>query len=611
MIFHHFIYTRQDQAGWGLLDTAPDTPDRDAVEAICRSMPASEDGPLYALIYSPALHGLTLCASTVCESGSDHRGRCIVHALVADDRQARANPALAALPALHLILDCALPSEASGTEDFAVPAPPTPDTLVHHLHCLGLSPDQLPALLFFLYRALPRQNAVFSLPIASDCTPADALYSLAELLSWVTPPALMGSCTLGTGAESTGNLRFLLSRQADSTLPEPSDPASVFFYTHAADGLRTDPAGYQQFLQDFVLCVLPGMTPSWQTYPFLYLLSYLESNGSACLQDPDICAIYTPQIDLFFSYQTQYPALRDRLHALLCALAEHLTAQPDVYAALLARLTAAGDAAAFAALPDGLRTDAARLWIERTLSDCPDKRAALTRCQDALSYLPEPERRSLWKTQFSPVLVTGSLPDYIAALQRFVLADPTPWFQDGLQAALHRIFIPDWHLHPENRRKLTTLAQAASKCGLSAWFDQQITHQIDRLFADPSDRRLRYSACQQILWDLLPAVGKHLERYKPPEPVVSTPAGTTPPVQAPSAAPSAPAQAPQDLEQWLAQYNQLTASLRHLLMHQQTRLPESFSRDPALQQMVREAAMRIGLTKKQLRELLGWWGSLF
>lgn len=610
----HFIYTRRDSTGWGLISPAREGIDRQAVEALCRRLPADETGPVYALHYSTALAGFVLCSSAVCDSGDDHRGRIVVDAVVAADPAVRADPALAALPD-HFVQtwDPAWETQEPAPQSiYEQPAPPTPEQLSQRLAQLGIRESSLPAFLQFLYRSLPQQGVAFSLPVPRETTPLQALRALAALLSWAAPPAFVRSGTVSCGPVAVKDLRFYLSPAAGRYLPALAEgSAQACFYQKATEQLRTDPAGYLGFLQRQVLDLLPGETISWQAYPGLYLLSLFAENGEQLLQQPDMCAMYVQNLDFFLACHKEYPVLEERLRALFIALAQRLD-QKDKQARqrLLARLTPLGDAQTFAALPPALRAEAAAQWVSRVFSQKGENPVQLLdQCRFALDCLTEFERWAVWQNDAAPCLEGQPLEVFRRVLAGFRLTNEPRLLQARLLEEMNCLLDKNWMVHPENGEKLAGLDRFSRENGLSDCFQEKLLEQLARSLEPQDLNGTRYYCCTNLLQMLpeRPAVRTLLEQYRPaPKPAerpVETEGNAAQPVPAQPIHP--------ELVDWLAQYDSLLEHLTGLLEQAQAvdqinRLPERFLKERGLLELAQKAAQQAGLTKKQLRELLGW-----
>lgn len=606
--YYHFIYTRRDATGWGLISRPQEGLDSKAIEALCRRLPVSEDGPVYALAYAPALGGFALCSSAACDSGGDHRGRMVADVIVAADPAARADPALAAVPGRFAqTWDPAWETQSPALEDeYEAPGSPTADALAQQLARLGVPAGSLPAFLYFLYRALPQQGVAFSLPVPPETAPLDALRALACLLSWAVPRALVRGGTASCGPEAVKDLRFYLSPGADRHLPSlPPGSAAAFFYGQAAARLRADPAGYLDFFQRNVLDVLPGDAPGWQAYPGLYLFSCVENQGEELLRQPALRALYLQNLDLFFSYQKEYPALQPRLRAQFLALAQALGKEEKLERQhLLAALASPGDTQAFAALPEGLRGDAALGWLDKTLPTAPGAEPSFEGCRPALACLNEPQRRMVWRAYAEPLLAGQTLAAFERALDIFRLSDEPRLLQARLEESMRQVFTENWPAHPENEKKLAEIDQFSRKHGLETYFEGELLRQLEQAFADARDPRTLYFCCAGLLrgLDERPAVRRLLDEYRP----AAAPAkAEDAPVLSPISLSSCPEQ---ELDDWLRQYDALIDRLAALLARQaqaeRPRLPDRL-RDNVDAKLVREAARRAHLSDKQLRELTG------
>lgn len=644
--YYHYIYTRRDSTGWGLLSEERQGIDQRAVEALCRRLPASEHGPVYALTYSSALGGFALCSSTVCGSGSDHRGRSVVDVLIAADPAVRADPSLAAVPDRFVQdWDPAWESQSPAIEsEYPLPPPPTPETLALRLTQLGVRDSSLPAFLQFLYRALPQQGVAFSLPVPEQAAPPVPLRALADLLAWAAPPALVRNGTASCGPVEVKDLRFYLSPHAGRCLPTLAEgSAQEYFYRQAAEQLRTDPAGYPQFLRSQVLDVLPGVPVSWQAYPGLYLLSRFEAEGEALLRQPAMRMLYLQNLEQFLSYQKESPALRERLHALFTALALSLDhSDAPVRRQLLAQLVMSGDAEGIAALPEALRAEAAALWLVEAFQQ-PDilSETALARCEPALRWLDEETRRSIWQKCAVPRLAGQPLDVFAYVLGFFGLSGAQWMLRERLLEEMKRIFSRNWMIHPENQKKLADLDRFSRKNGLDKCFENELLRQLDLTFAQPGDREGDYFCCVNLLRGVSgrAAVRERLAQYKPQKRPLeqrqeASQAGSgrpQPEVQNFYVIPTAPEKAPvekmqriaqdkaqppsdtmRELDEWLAQYDAMTETLAGLLVRlleepeDEHRLPERFHKEKGLLELVNRAAQQADLSKKQKRALIGW-----
>lgn len=631
--YYHHIYTRRDSTGWGLISPEREGIDRQAVEALCRRLPASEKGPVYALIYAAALGGFALCSSAACGSGSDHRGRIVADVIVAADPAARADPNLAALPDRFVqAWDPAWETQAPELESvYDEPAPPTPALLARCLAALGVRESSLPSFLQFLYRALPQQGVSFSLPVPQETAPAEALRALAGLIRWAAPPALARGGTASCGPVAVKDLRFYLSPEAGRHLPALAEgSAQAFFYRQAAEKLRTDPAGYLDFLHRQVLDVLPDASISWQAYPGLFLLSAFADRGEELLRQPEMRTLYLQNLELFLAYQKEYPALEGRLRALFTTLALALDKrETQARRCLLERLTPPGDAQAFAAIPDALRSEAAGLWIARGFAQQgQDPLRAADECRPALDCLTDAERRAAWQASAAPCLAGQPIETFVRVLDGFRLPHAR-LLRERLLAEMRQIFRGNWTIHPENEKKLAELDRFSRKYDLSDCFEDELLRQLDLAFDRTQDIQMFYCLCSNLLRGLTdrPAVRARLDRYRPkpaakPEKAAPPAAQDEAPARHPAgpsgeAPQAAPAVKPADalaLERWLAQYDALTEELAGLLVRQleaeDCRLPERFYREKELTKLALKAARQAGLSKAQQRELMGWWAVL-
>lgn len=631
--FYHFIYTRRDSTGWGLIHADSTGMELHALEELCRSLPVPGDTPNYALAYSAALQGFVLCSCVRCESGSDHRGRMIVDAALAADPADRCNLAAAVLPAAFAqewnpAWDCDLP-ETPQTEERTADDPLTPDALHRLLEQLGVSDAQLPALLFFIYRALPRQSGVFPLRIPEKCPPLDALRAFARLLACTVPPSLHKNCTIFTGSD--GTLRFQLSPAASEQLPDlPAGDVQTAFYQDACAALCANPAGYLDFLRRAVLDVLPEEPIGWQAYPYFYLLTRFEAADETFFADDAVRARYLQSAAPLIAFQTEYPALADRLRALLTALALACTdAEADAQQKLLTVLLERGGAASLAQLPSPLRTDAARLLLRQafTAPDAPISEV-LAEYDAALAELSEEERRVLWEHRTVPRLAGCTLEEFAQALSLFALPDADARLTERLDHHLQQLFVSGWVYRHDAHRQLLACDSFARANDLTEHFERALLTQFEREFACTLHRDQLYVRILELVQDL-PVHTTCTERFaryaSPKDPFApsafvkpSSPPGKAYIPQVPPASPPPPAAAPvvsapvgDPLLLWADQYGRLLNDLTKLigsrasLPREQAQLPAPYLNERFLQEAVQEAGRRLGLSKKQIGNLLG------